>query len=288
MGVRVDGRSACATTLLHPPAISTGYSPRPDRGLGHTGRVAGLRAHDYGDAHASVYDRIYGTRFVPNAAVDALSLAAGVGGRLLELGLGTGRLAIPLLARGVRVDGIEASAAMIAQLRTQSGGVRVGVFQADLAGFTLPTGSYDVAVCAVSTLFMLPDRAAQQRCIASAARHLRPGGRLFIEAFRPDASRFDANDQRVESRPDPGGAGHLVRSRHDAQRRCIHITHHLADADGISTAYAVTLHYLTPEEIDTMANCAGLRLVARWRDWTAQPASEYTPDPISVYEREVT
>ncbi|MEO9224282.1 MAG: class I SAM-dependent methyltransferase [Acidimicrobiales bacterium] len=246
--------------------------------------MAGLGANEYGDAHADVYERIYGARFTPDAAVDALSRAAGQGGRLLELGLGTGRLAIPLLECGVHVDGIEASAAMIARLRAQPGGDRVGVFQVDLAGFTLPSGAYDVAVCAVSTLFMLPGRAAQQRCIAAAAQHLRPGGRLFIEAFRPDASRFDASGKRVESRPDPAGSGHLVRSHHDAQRRCIQISHELTDTNGTSTAYEVTLHYLTPDEIDVLASCAGLRLVARWHDWSTQPAVESTPDPISVYE----
>lgn len=134
------------------------------------------RASEYGDSHADAYDRIYGARFVPDAAVTALAAAAGPGGRLLELGLGTGRLAIPLVERGVHVDGIEASGAMIERLRARSGGTHVGVFRVDLADFDLPRVDYDVAVCAVRTLFMLPGRGAQQSCIASAARHLRAGG----------------------------------------------------------------------------------------------------------------
>lgn len=255
---------------------------RATAGIGQTRRVGDWRASDYGDIHAGVYDRIYGMRFAPGAAVTALADAAGPGGRVLELGLGTGRLAIPLLGRAVHVDGIEASGAMIDRLRAEPGAARVGVFRVDLTDFDLPRGGYDVAVCAVSTLFMLPGRAAQQSCIASAARHLRPGGRLFIEAFRPDPGRFDAQGRRVETRPDPGGGGHVVRSVHDADRRSIHITHELSDPAG-SSAYDVTLHYATSEELDQMAGLAGLSLTARWHDWTATPAGESSSDPISVY-----
>ena len=248
--------------------------------------VVDRRASEYGDAHADAYDRIYGARFVPELAVSALAEAAGPGGRLLELGLGTGRLAIPLAARGVRVDGIEASQATIERFYAQAGQAPVGVFRVDLAGFDLPCVDYDVAVCAVSTLFMLGGRDAQQGCIASAARHLRAGGRLFIEAFRPDPDRYDADGRRVETRPDPCGGGHVVRSRHDAARRAIHITHELSDARG-RTAYEVTLHYATPEELDRIAARAGLRLTARWHDWSATPASQsqHRPDQ-RVHARE--
>ena len=246
--------------------------------------MADRHASDYGDSHAAVYDRIYGTRFAPDAAVAALARAAGPGGRLLELGLGTGRLAIPLVGRGVHVDGIEASSAMINRLRAHPAGAQIGVFQLDLADFDLPAADYDVAVCAVSTLFMLPHRAAQQSCIAATARSLRPGGRLFIEAFRPDPGRYDADGRRVETRPDPGGGVHVVRSVHDPQLGCIHITHELSDGTE-SASYHVTLHYATPGELDEMAALAGLTLTARWHDWTGTPFAPASTDPISVYTR---
>lgn len=89
----------------------------------------------------------------------------------------------------------------------------------------------------------------------------------------------------METRPDPGGGGHVVRSRHDTDQRCIHITHELSDASG-RTDYDVTLHYATPKELDQMARRAGLRVTARWHDWTATPASESSTDPISVYTLE--
>lgn len=115
--------------------------------------------------------------------------AAAAGGAVLELGLGTGRLAIPPARAGIGVDGIEASDAMIRRLRAQPGGGRIGVMQADLAAFDLPRHDYRVAVCAVSTLFML-DHDAQQTCLTAVTRHLRPGGRLFIDAFVPDPARL--------------------------------------------------------------------------------------------------
>lgn len=238
----------------------------------------------YGETHAPVYDRIYAARFDPGPAVAALS-AAAAGGAVLELGLGTGRLAIPLAQAGVQVDGIEASEAMIARLRAEPGADLVGVLQVDLAEFELPRHDYRVAVCAVSTLFML-DHDAQLTCLRAVARHLQPGGRLFVEAFVPDASRFDEHGCRVEQRPgsDDGGA-HTVTSRHDPAGRRIHIVHTLTDSDGGSADYPVTLHYRTPTELDEAAAGAGLRAAGRWADWTGAPADGSSRDPISVYVR---
>ncbi len=252
---------------------------------GQTGRVPGQEQAPsaYGDRHAAVYDRIYGSRFASRAAVDALARAAA-GGRVLELGLGTGRLAIPLVRRGVPVDGIEGSPAMVDRLRSQPGAGQVGVTIADLAGFELPYRDYAVAVCAVSTLFMLPGAEAQQRCISAAARHLRPGGQLFIEAFRPDPSRFDASGGRTEQRATIDGTAHEVRSWHDSGARAIHVTHILTWDTG-SGAYQVVLRYATLEQIDAMAQAAGLRLRARWHDWNAAPAHDASRDPISIYQR---
>lgn len=235
----------------------------------------------YGDLHAPVYDRIYEDRFAPDAAVNALAAAAG-GGAVLEMGVGTGRLAIPLAARGVTVDGIEGSAAMIERLRSQPDSDRVGVHQVDLADFDLPRADYAVAVCAVSTLFMLT-REDQRIAIHSAARHLRQGGRLFIEAFQPDPTRFGSDGRRVETRT-PAVGSHIVRSLHDRDDRSIRIEHELSDDSGTQT-YGVTLHYATTDELDAMTTEAGLRLVARWHDWTGVRARPDSTDPISVYEK---
>ena len=236
----------------------------------------------YGELHAGVYDRIYGTRFDPAAAVAALA-AAAAGGRVLELGVGTGRLAIPLAASGVAVDGIEASPAMIDRLQASAGGDRVGVVQGDLADFTLVRNDYQVAVCAVSTLFML-DHDAQHGCLKAVARHLRPGGSLFVEAFRLDPGRFDADGRRQEQRATAGGVHHSTTSRHDPATCRIHITHTLTTR-GVGADYPVTLHYVSPEELDVMAGSVGLTPAGRWHDWAGTPARAESRDPISRYHR---
>jgi SAM-dependent methyltransferase len=241
----------------------------------------GVDAAEYGDRHAPVYDRIYDARFAPESAVRVLAAAAR-GGPLLELGVGTGRLAIPLAERGLVVDGIEGSPAMAARLRSQPGGGGVGVLQADLAGFRLVRTDYTVAVCAVSTLFMLRHD-DQLGCLRSTAEHLAPGGQVFLEAFRPDPTRFDADGHRVEDRSSTEGGHHVVRSVHDVSARTITITHELDDG-----AHDVVLHYRTPEELDDLAARAGLRRTARWHDWSGTPATTASTDPVSVYTHQLT
>lgn len=258
----------------------TGKAPKPIA----TCTLASMTCIDaaaYGQIHAPVYDRIYGERFDATAVVTALIAAAS--GAVLELGLGTGRIAIPLARAGVKVDGIEASPAMINRLREQPGGELVGVMRADLADFDLPRHDYQVAICAVSTLFML-DHAAQRTCLNCVARHLRPGGQLFIEACAPDPTRYDADGRRIEKRPAPHGSDHTVTSYHDHAARRVKIVHTLTDPDGRSEDYAVTLHYATPDELDEMARAAGFAPVARWNDWTRSPAHNASRDPISMYE----
>jgi hypothetical protein len=174
------------------------------------------RAAMYGDRHARVYDRLYGSRFAPDTAVDALA-GFTVDGGLLEMGIGTGRLAIPLAARGVAVDGIEGSAKM-------------------------------------------------------------------IEAFRPDPTRFDTDGCRVETRETGDGSTHLARSWHDPARQCIHVTHVLSGGSDPGE-YTVELCYATQVQLDAMASVAGLELTARWHDWSGEPATEDSRDPISVYRQ---
>jgi SAM-dependent methyltransferase len=236
----------------------------------------------YGDRYAEVYDRIYGERFDTQQAVDTLASLTG-GGRLLELGIGTGRLALPLLERGVAVDGIEGSRAMIERLSAQVDD-RLTIYEADLVDFALPRRDYAVAVCAVSTLFMLPGQAAQTGILRCAAQHLALGGRVVIEAFVPDPSRFDEHGERREQRQRADGSEHVVHSRHDPDRQTIHITHDITQPAG-PLHYAVTLHYQHPAQLDALAADAGLTLTERWGDWRGKPASAGDHDPISVYRR---
>jgi hypothetical protein len=118
----------------------------------------------------------------------------------------------------------------------------------------------------------------------SAAAHLRPGGLLVIEAFRPDPTRFDADGCRVEIRETGDGSAHLARSWHDPTRQCIHVTHVLSGGSDPGE-YTVELCYATHVQLDAMAGVAGLELTARWHDWSGEPATEDSRDPISVYKQ---
>ena len=194
---------------------------------------------EYGEAHADVYDRIYRSFPTADAVTRIAELANHRDGPVLDLGIGTGRLAIPLRAAGINVHGLDASPAMITRLRAQPGGTAIPVWQTDMATFDLPA-RYSVVVCAVSTLFMLPDRDTHIACLRRAARHLAPGGVVVIEAFVPDPRRYDPDGRRLELRHLDDNSLHLVASDHDPTTQTIAITHVLAGNHGLRR-YPVTL-----------------------------------------------
>src|SRR5262249_44975128 len=133
-----------------------------------------------------------------DAAVDFLGALAGAGGTALELGIGTGRIALPLAARGIPVTGVDASPRMVEQLRAKPGGGKVHVGLGDLADVPV-ADSFDLIYIVASTLYCLLDHETQMRCLRLAGARLRSTGRLVIEAFVPDPARFDRG-QRVEAR----------------------------------------------------------------------------------------
>src|SRR5687768_14700781 len=148
----------------------------------------------YGEAIADIYDQWYGDLSDTNDAVDALAaLVESAGGsRVLELGIGSGRLALPLAARGVDVWGIDTSQAMIDQLRTKPGGTDIPVAVGDMAGLDLSAiavgteARFGVVFVAINTFFNLTTAEAQQRCLQRVRDVLEPGGRFVLEAFVPD------------------------------------------------------------------------------------------------------
>jgi SAM-dependent methyltransferase len=148
----------------------------------------------YGDTWAAIYDEVH-AHLDPSAAVDALARLAGTG-TALELGVGTGRVAIPLAARGVAVHGIEASRAMLDRMRAKPGGADVAVTLGDFTDVAVD-GEYTVIYVVFSTLYGLPTQSAQVACVRNAAARLAPGGAFVVEGFVPDPARFDGN-QRVQ------------------------------------------------------------------------------------------
>jgi SAM-dependent methyltransferase len=196
-----------------------------------------LPPHAYGDAIADVYDELtdagaYGPG--TQAAVDFLARLAGAAGTALELGIGTGRVALPLAARGVAVTGIDASARMVAQLRAKPGGADLPVTVGDMAEVVVP-GPFDLVYVVASTLYCLPDQNRQLTCLSNAAGRLRPGGHLVVEAFVPDPTRFERG-QRVEARAVTADGVRLDVARHDPLTQTVFSQQVAITADGIRLA----------------------------------------------------
>src|SRR5262245_44961557 len=165
----------------------------------------------YGQVWAAVYDEVH-SHMDPAATADLLyQLAAG--GRALELGIGTGRVAIPLAARGVVVHGIDASEAMVQRLRAKAGGAAIPVTIGDFASVPVDGGPYTLVYVVFSTLFGLPTQDAQVACFRHVEALLAPGGVFVVEAFVPDVARFDRH-QRVNVHRIESGRVDVSLSRH--------------------------------------------------------------------------
>jgi SAM-dependent methyltransferase len=246
--------------------------------------AAATRDYDpgaYGRAIAAEYDGLY--RAVPETddAVAVLADLAG-DGALLEMGIGTGRLAIPLQARGIPVSGIEGSPEMLEQLRGKPGGAGVPVAIGDFAD-TEVDGSFAVVVLALHTIFGLPTPERQIRCFENAAAHLERGGVFVIEARVMFPEDFRGG-QAVEPRFFDEHQAEIQIQRFDAVTQRVKVTNiHLSD-DGVKLN-AYENQYTTPREFDLMARIAGLRLRDRWESWKGEPFTASSRRHVSVYER---
>jgi SAM-dependent methyltransferase len=237
----------------------------------------------YGDAFADVYDEWYADVSDVGATVDALARLAG-DGPVLELGIGSGRIALPLARRGVDVWGIDASTAMLDLLRAKPGGESLPVAVGDMADVDLssvpgaPAG-FAVVFVALNTFLNLVEPGAQRRCLERSRAALAPGGRLVIEAFVPDSG---APRSAIELRTIGAARVVLTVTRVGASDAVVRGEHVEIDAHGSrSRAWAVRL--ASPGEIDAMAAEAGLRLVERWAGWHGEPSRDGDPVHVSVY-----
>ncbi|MDP9070179.1 MAG: class I SAM-dependent methyltransferase [Actinomycetota bacterium] len=234
---------------------------------------------EYGARIAAEYDDIYDEVFDTEPAVARLvELAAG--GGVLELGVGTGRLALPLAERGVPVHGVDASQAMLDRLAAKPGGAGLPVTVGDFAEVCVP-GRFSLVVLAINTIFALPTQDAQVRCFQNAARHLSAGGRFLVEAWVPDPSQF-VQGQSVRPRAVGGDRVALVVARHDpVEQRMTTTQVHLSDA-GVRL-YPANHRYAWPAELDLMARLAGFGLEHRWGDWQGGPFTDQSTSHVSVY-----
>ena len=243
-------------------------------------------AATYGDKIAEVYDRMYPMRANVAPAVDALSKLAG-NGPALELGIGTGRIALPLAARGIEVHGIDASEKIVAQMRAKPGGNDIPVTICDFSEFTISDGKqpkrFELVYVVFNTLFQATSQEAQVRCFQSVAAHLTDDGVFLVEAFVPDMKRF-TRDQNISAGRVESDMVSIDISRHDPVNQFVQSQHLFVSESGIKL-YPVQVRYSWPSELDLMAQLAGMRLRERWADWDGSPFTASNENHISIYEK---
>ncbi|HWE09526.1 MAG TPA: class I SAM-dependent methyltransferase [Solirubrobacteraceae bacterium] len=243
--------------------------------------VDGYDPGAYGREIANEYDDLY--RAIPDTeeSVDRLCALADQGA-VLEMGIGTGRLALPLQARGLQVAGIEGSAEMVKVLRSKPGGDQLQIAVGDFADTRLP-GTYSLVVLALHTIFGLPTPERQVVCFANAAAHLVPGGHFVLEARVVHPSDF-VDGQAVQSRFSGDDHVELQVQRYEPVSQQMHVSNvHLADGRPVRINSFVN-QYTSPREFDLMARMAGMRLVDRWEDWRGSAFTAHSRRHISVYQ----
>jgi SAM-dependent methyltransferase len=231
----------------------------------------------YGEHVAEIYDEWY--HAYDEAAIDRLAELAG-DGRALELGIGTGRIALPLLHKGVDVHGIDASPAMVEKLRQKPGGERIPVTMGSFANIQVE-GQFSLIYVLFNTFFALLTQDEQVSCFESAAKHLDEKGGFLIEAFVPDLKRF-ANWQAVHAVDIQEDRVRIDLAQIDPTTQLIISQHVLLREQGVRL-FPVRLRYAYPAELDLMARLAGLKLVQRWGNWERGAFTADSTKHVSVY-----
>lgn len=232
------------------------------------------------DAWADIYDTEH-AELDPTAAVEHLAQLAA-GRPALELGVGTGRIALPLAARGVPVTGLDVSPRMLERLEAKRGTLPVRPVAGDMASFELGQ-RFAVVYSAFSSLFGLPDQDAQLGCFISTAAALEPDGRFVVEAFMPSARGLLQHRQQLAIRAVDDDALTLSATVNDPALQTIIFQEVRVATEGIRLL-PVHVRYAWPAEIDLMARLAGLRLAARWGDWDARSFTAESVGHVSAYE----
>ena len=233
----------------------------------------------YGDRIAEVYDDAY-TELPTEQTVEFLAELAG-SGPVLELAIGTGRVALPLAARGVDVHGIDASESMVARLREKPGGDRIPVTMGEMSEVAIE-GRYSLVYLVFNTFFGLLTQEDQVRCFRNVSVRLTDDGVFVLEAFVPDLARFDRG-QRVSTDQVGTDRVRINVDRHHSTEQRVDSAHVLVGEEGVKI-YPVRIRYAFPPELDLMAQLAGLRLRERFGDWQREPFDEGSGKHVSVYE----
>ena len=216
---------------------------------------------------------------VVDPAVSFLADLAGTGAAL-ELGIGTGRIALPLSERGIPVHGIELSPAMVAQLQAKPGADDIGVTIGDFAT-TKVDGTFKLAYLVLNTITNLTTQHEQVECFRNVAAHLEPGGCFVIENYIPELQRLPPGETVHAFTVTPT---HLGFEEYDVATQ-IAFSHHYWVVDGQLETFSTPHRYVWPSELDLMARLAGMTLRERWSDWNREPFTNDSRQHVSVWEK---
>jgi SAM-dependent methyltransferase len=228
------------------------------------------------------YDARYADLFRPEVVDPTVNFLAGLAGTggALELGIGTGRIAIPLSQRGIRVHGIDLSPDMVAQLRAKTGTDDIGVTIGDFAT-TKVEGTFTLAYLVANTIANLTTQDEQVACFSNVAAHLEPGGCFVIEVYIPELQRLPPGETFHAFEVIPT---HLGFEEYDVATQ-IAFSHHYWVVDGGLETFSAPFRYVWPSELDLMARLAGMTLRERWSDWTREPFTGDSRKHVSIWEK---
>lgn len=236
----------------------------------------------FDDRIASTYDEKNANLEVPDVVTPAVDFLVEMarGGRALELGLGTGRIALPLSRRGVRVSGIELSPEMVEQFKKKPGSETIDVAIGDFATARVDA-SFALAYLVRNTITNLTSQEAQVDCFVNVASHLAPGGRFVIEVYIPELRRLPPGETMRTFDATPT---HLGVEEYDAATQ-IAYSHHYWFGAGPTEKFSAPFRYVWPSELDLMARIAGMSLRERWSDWHRDPFTHESRSHVSVWEK---
>lgn len=242
--------------------------------------MSDYEASTYGEGVADVYDEWY-PGGDPAPIVHRLQALSG-GGTVLELGIGTGRIALPLAATGLPVHGIDASPAMAEKLRAKPGGESIPVAIGDFTEFALED-RFSLVFVVFNTFFGILDQDGQVRGFQCVADHLVPGGRFLLECFVPDLGRFDRG-QRLAVAAIEDDALRLEAAQYDPVKQRVR-AQVVSMTESGTRFYPLQVRYCWPSELDLMARLAGLELEHRWGGWNEEPFTAESGRHVSVYRK---
>ena len=201
-------------------------------------------------------------------------------GSALELGIGTGRIALPLSKKGISVQGIDLSPDMVAQLQSKPGADSIGVTIGDFAT-TKVKGNFQLVFLVFNTITNLTTQDAQIECFRNAAAHLESGGYFVIETFIPELRRLPHGETIC---PHQFNQSHFDFDEYNVATQGL-VSHHYRNVDGSYQGHSMPFRYVWPSELDLMAQISGMHLRERWSDWHRKPFTNESTAHVSVWEK---